>query len=88
VLTLVEHLIGRGHDLRIHDPHISLEQTYGSNRTFALAAVPHLGSLMVPSLDELLHRLRHLMVTQTPPADVAQRLTSLKGRVVDLVGAL
>jgi GDP-mannose 6-dehydrogenase len=88
VLALVEHLIGKGRDLRIYDPHISLDEIYGANRTFALSAVPHIGRLMVPSLDDLLHWARHLIVAQPPPADVAPRLSSVKGKVLDLAGAL
>jgi hypothetical protein len=54
VVILLEQLIGKGRDLRIHDPHIQLDKIYGSNQRYLLETIPHIGRLMEPSLDELL----------------------------------
>jgi GDP-mannose 6-dehydrogenase len=88
VIALIESLIGKGRNLRIYDPHIRLDSIYGANRGFVLAAIPHIGRLMVPTAEELLGWSQHLIVAQPPPADLAARLRSFPGRVLDLVGAL
>jgi len=35
VVTLLEHLIGKGRNLRVYDPHIQLDNIYGTNRTLS-----------------------------------------------------
>ena len=54
VITIIEHLIGKGRAVRIHDPHIQLDEIYGSNLSFVVSALPHIGRLMTRSLDELI----------------------------------
>jgi GDP-mannose 6-dehydrogenase len=86
VVALVEHLIGKGRNLRIHDPHISLESIYGSNRNFLLNAIPHISSLLEPRLDSLLTWADHLVVTQKPDAQLLKRVLDSGLPVVNLVG--
>ena len=53
VVALVEQLIGKGRDLRVFDPRIFLDSIYGSNRSFLLDSIPHIGRLL-SSLDRVL----------------------------------
>ncbi len=48
VVTMLERMIGKGREVRVYDPHISLESIYGSNRNFLLKAIPHIGRLLDP----------------------------------------
>lgn len=66
VVRLLEQLIGKGRNLRIFDPHIRLGEIYGSNQRYLLAAIPHIGNLMVSGMDELLEWADHVVVTQKP----------------------
>jgi GDP-mannose 6-dehydrogenase len=86
VVTLIEHLIGKGRDLRIHDPHIQLEQIYGSNRNFILSAVPHIRRLMESSLDTLLASAEHLVLAQKPAPAAWQRVSESGLPIIDLIG--
>lgn len=61
---MVEHLIGKGRDVRIWDPHIRLEGIYGANREYVPRAIPHVGRLLVSSLEELLGWAQTVVVTQ------------------------
>ena len=88
VVSLIEHLIGKGRELRVFDPRIRLDQIYGANRTFVLSAVPHIEKLLVRDLDSLLGWAEHLVLAQKPGEDDLQRLTTTQLPVVDLVGAL
>ena len=87
VVTLVEYLIGKGRDVRIYDPHIRLEAIYGSNLNFVMAALPHIGRLMVGSLAEMLAGSRSIIITQKPPADVRQTIEAAALTTLDFTTA-
>ena len=53
VVTLLEHLIGKGRDVRVYDPHIQMDRIYGSNRNYILNAVPHIGKLLTGAFSEV-----------------------------------
>jgi len=85
VVALIEHLLGKGRDLRVFDPHIKLEEIYGANRQFVLNALPHIGKLLVPSLTDLTGWCDHIVIAQKPsPAFDAQLQAGGKPRL-DLV---
>ena len=66
VVTLLEHLIGKGREVRVFDPHIQIDEIYGANKNFVLNAIPHIGRLLTKSLAELLEGSDYLVLTQKP----------------------
>ena len=86
VVALVEHLIGKGRNLRIYDPHISLDSIYGSNRNFLLNAIPHISGLLEPRLENLLAWADHLVITQKPGRTVLKRVIDSGLPVINLIG--
>ena len=52
-VELAERLLGRGYDLKIYDPNVSLAQLTGSNKEYIDKVIPHLSRLLVGSLEEL-----------------------------------
>lgn len=74
VVTLIEHLLGKGRDLRVYDPHIVIDQIYGSNKNYVLNAVPHIGKLMATSLEEVLESCQGLVVTQKPGPEAQEQI--------------
>lgn len=84
VITIIEHLIGKGRDLRIFDPHIQLEDIYGSNLSFVVSALPHVGRLLVKSIDNLLSSSDALVIAQKPPAAALEQLTASGLPILDL----
>jgi GDP-mannose 6-dehydrogenase len=77
VITIIEHLIGKGKAVRIHDPHIQLDEIYGSNLSFVVSALPHIGRLLTRTLDELISSSGALVIAQKPsPAALAQMKAS------------
>jgi GDP-mannose 6-dehydrogenase len=88
VVTLLEQLIGKGRDVRVFDPHIAIDAIYGTNRNYVLNAIPHIGKLMVRSLDELLAWSQHIVITQRPPRDLKDKLLGAGVPVLDVAGAL
>jgi GDP-mannose 6-dehydrogenase len=53
-VLLAEQLIGKGIQLRIYDPDVHLSQLLGANRRFIERHLPHIGSLLSPSFEEVL----------------------------------
>jgi GDP-mannose 6-dehydrogenase len=87
VVTLIEHLIGKGRDLYVYDPHIVIDQIYGSNKNYVLNAVPHIGRLMAQSLDEVLATCGSLIVTQKTPKETAEKIRASGIQVLDVASA-
>ena len=73
VVTMLEQLIGKGRDLRVYDPHIQMDQIYGSNRDYILNAIPHIGKLLTAGFDELAGWADRLVITQKPSAELAAK---------------
>jgi GDP-mannose 6-dehydrogenase len=84
VIAIIEHLIGKGREVRIFDPHIQLDEIYGSNLSFVVSALPHIGRLLTRNLDSLISSSDTLVIAQKPaPAALAQ-LTASGLTILDL----
>jgi GDP-mannose 6-dehydrogenase len=86
VVNAIEQWIGKGRNVRVYDPHIHLEQIYGSNRNFILQALPHIERLVTATLDELIDSSGCIVIAQKPGADIAARLAASGKPTIDLVG--
>lgn len=84
VIAIVEHLLGKGRETRIFDPHIRLDEIYGSNLSFVVSALPHIGRQMVRSLDDLLGAVDVLVIAQKPGAELAAQIANSGKPVLDL----
>jgi GDP-mannose 6-dehydrogenase len=87
VVSLLEQLIGKGRDLRVFDPHIRLEEIYGSNRNFILQQIPHIGRLLQPNVEKVLDWADYLIVAQKPTEEMAAKIAASGLPVLDLVGS-
>ncbi|HYL34766.1 MAG TPA: UDP binding domain-containing protein [Bryobacteraceae bacterium] len=88
VVALLEHLIGKGREVRIYDPHIQMDRIYGSNRDYVLKVIPHIGKLLLCSFEELSVWAEHLVVAQKPSALIEDRIAKSGRPVLDLTRAL
>ncbi|WP_084267564.1 nucleotide sugar dehydrogenase [Azohydromonas lata] len=62
MVEVIEHLIGKGYDLRIYDRNVSLAALTGTNREFILHRIPHICRLMVSTLQEIMDHGETLVV--------------------------
>ncbi len=53
LVQLIKRLLGEGCEIRIWDQHVSLGRLAGSNRQFIEEVIPHIGSLLSPSFEEV-----------------------------------
>ncbi len=84
VVAAIEQWVGKGKEVRIYDPHIRLDLIYGSNRSFILNALPHIGKLLVSDLDEALAWCDCLVITQRTDESAAPRIAAAGKPVIDL----
>jgi GDP-mannose 6-dehydrogenase len=62
LVRLAEFLLGKGFDLKIFDPYVSLGKLFGTNKEFIDRIIPHIGKLLVPSFEELLDHAQVIVV--------------------------
>jgi GDP-mannose 6-dehydrogenase len=74
VVTLLEQLVGKGRDVKVFDPRIRLDAIYGSNRSFILETVPHIGRLLTGSLDAVLAWADHLVLAQKQTTEAMEQI--------------
>jgi GDP-mannose 6-dehydrogenase len=84
VITIIEHLIGKGRAVKIHDPHIQLDEIYGSNLSFVVSALPHIGRLLTRSLDELISSSDTLVIAQKPAPAALDQMKASGLNILDL----
>ncbi len=85
VIALIEYLIGKGREVHVYDPHIQLDEIYGSNLNFVVSALPHIGRLLVKSIDRLIASSDMLVVAQKADAAYCALLSKSGLPVFDLM---
>lgn len=55
VVDMIEHLLGKGYDLRLFDSNVSMAALTGANRDYILNHIPHISRLMVETVDEVMN---------------------------------
>jgi GDP-mannose 6-dehydrogenase len=86
LVTLAERLLGRGYQLRIHDPNVETSRLVGGNRAYVERHLPHLSRVLVSTLDDM---SECKVVVIGHPLQEAVRLDAWLAegkRVLDLVG--
>ncbi len=82
-VTLVETLVGRGYDVKIFDPNISVSRLRGRNLAYIDQHLPHLAALLVDDPAEL-YKHASLCVVCTGVAKELNLATDFAGDVIDL----
>jgi GDP-mannose 6-dehydrogenase len=67
MIEVIEHLIGKGYDLRIFDRNVSIASLVGANRDFILNRIPHISRLMVNGIDAVLAHAETIVIGNKDP---------------------
>jgi len=67
MIEVIEHLIGKGYDLRIFDRNVNLASLVGANRDFILNRIPHISRLMVNGIDAVLKHAETVVIGNKDP---------------------
>jgi GDP-mannose 6-dehydrogenase len=54
ILRVIGTLVGKGYDVRLHDPSLDVDRLLGANRRFVESELAYLPERLKPSLDEVL----------------------------------
>lgn len=85
LVELAERLLGKGFELRIFDPAVSLSSLVGANREYIEQRIPHLAGLMTDDAAEVMSHAE-VCVIGAPTAEAIEAVANSNGRVVvDLV---
>ncbi len=86
VVELVERLLGKGHEIRIFDRNVNLSRLVGANRAYVFEHLPHIASLLVDDVDEVVNQDGPIVIGNNDNyfSDVVGRLNDSR-RVIDLV---
>jgi GDP-mannose 6-dehydrogenase len=87
IIDAIERWTGKGKEVRIFDPHIQLDSIYGSNRSYLVNSLPHVGRLLSASEQEMLDWCECVVIAQKPSPEAARRIAAAGKPVFDLVRA-
>ncbi len=86
IVEVIERLLGKGYDVKLYDKNVNIASLVGANKDYILNQIPHISSLMMDSMDEVLEHADTVVIGNGDNefSDVLDRLR--KGQtVVDLV---
>jgi len=86
MVEVIERLLGKGYDICIYDRNVKLASLVGANRDYLLNRIPHISSLMVESIDDVISHADTLVIGNNDIefSDILNRIGD-KQAVVDLV---
>jgi GDP-mannose 6-dehydrogenase len=86
IVILAEALLGKGLSLRIYDKNVSLAKLVGANKDYIEKQIPHLSSLLCPSIREVIANSEVIVVGNQSP-EFVEALTETRPDqiVIDLV---
>ena len=87
-VDLAETLLGKGYELRIHDPILNPTSLVGANRQYVDSKLPHLRRILTDSPKEAIAGADVAIVSHSNDEVVAALLESQPSRIIDLDGRL
>jgi len=82
-VILAETLLGKGYDLKIYDPSISVSRLAGRNLAYVDQHLPHLAALLADDFQQITEH-SELIILCTSVADALQWRDAFQGEVIDL----
>jgi GDP-mannose 6-dehydrogenase len=87
-VDLAETLLGKGYEVRIHDPVVNPSSLVGANRQYVESRLPHLRRILTDGPNEALAGADVALVSSSTPEVIAALLDSPPARIIDLDGRL
>jgi GDP-mannose 6-dehydrogenase len=85
-VQLVKRLLGEGCQVQIWDPNVSLARLAGANRQYIEEVIPHIGSLLVSDLEQVLSTAEIVVLgTNAAPREILNKQLRSDHTVIDLV---
>jgi GDP-mannose 6-dehydrogenase len=87
-VELAERLVGKGYEVRIHDPVVKPSQLIGTNRQFVESRLPHLQRFLSDSASQALKGADLAVVSSSDTAVAEALQADPPPRIIDIVGRL
>ena len=87
-VDLAETLLGKGYELRIHDPVLNPSSLVGANRQYVESKLPHLKRILTDSPKEAIAGADVALVSFSTPEIIEALLEFAPPRIIDLNGGL
>ncbi|HKP43756.1 nucleotide sugar dehydrogenase [Mycobacterium sp.] len=86
MVELAERLIGKGFDVKIHDANVILSRLVGANRTYIDERLPHIGEVLIDTVDAVLEHAEVLIIGSRAP-EVVDAISQVGSErlIIDLV---
>jgi GDP-mannose 6-dehydrogenase len=89
ILRVIGTLVGKGHSVLLHDPHLDMERVLGANRRFVEDEVPYLPERLCASVEDVVSRSEVIVVANRARAYAGVGAMLKTGQVVvDLAHAI
>jgi len=62
ILRVIGTLVGKGYDVRLHDPSLDMDRVLGANRRFVEAELPYLPERLRPDMDQVLEHAEVVVI--------------------------
>ena len=86
-VPLIETLVGRGYQVAVYDEHVQLSRLVGANKEFLDRELPHIASLLRPTMDDVVASSDFVVIAnRSPEFKNVPHLLSPDQLVVDLTG--
>ena len=86
LVDVIEHLLGKGYNIKIHDQNVNVASLVGANKDYILTQIPHISALMAETMGEVLDHADVIVIGNT-----SEEFTDITSRsdehqtIVDLV---
>jgi len=85
LVELIETLLGKGYTISIYDRNVSLSRLVGANKRFIDEHIPHLSSLLVDRIEDLVEKVQVVVVGHNSPEFVPALLRMRQDQtIIDL----
>ncbi len=88
MVELIEHLVGKGYQVKIYDKNVSLAKLHGANRAYIEHEIPHISQLMSESMEDVIGQSDVIVLgNKTEGYSSISGLLREDHKVIDLVRA-
>jgi GDP-mannose 6-dehydrogenase len=67
VVKIVESLHGKGYEVKVYDPYVSIASVRGANRNYILQVIPHIRKMLTEDLEEFISHSQTVVVGNRSP---------------------
>lgn len=68
LVEMIERLLGKGIDLKLYDKNVNFARLMGANRDYIMQKIPHITTLMVDSVEQVLDHAEVIIIGNNDPA--------------------